>query len=445
MSNALARLIFALAMLLAVSGGAQASFHLWHITQVYSNADGTVQFIVVTANAGGQQFLAGHTVTSSQGTTVRSYTFPADLPGDTSTTADGGYYGGGSTSYKSFLIGTQGFAALGVVKPDYVVPNGFLFTSNGALNYAEGSATMSYASLPTDGRLAIIPGGTTIVNSPKNFTDNTGTVTSTARTSYEGLWLRGSESGWGVNLTHQGDILFATWFTYDTDGSGMWLIMSNGNQTSPGNFTGSLYRTTGPGFNAAPFTSIGQSNYTAMGTLTLAFTDANTGTMTYTVNGITQSKPIVRFIYASPAPACMQGGTAGASTNYQDLWWSSPPGSESGWGVNITHQGDTLFATWFTYAAGGTAMAPAKGMWIVMSSGAKTAPGVYAGDLYTTTGPSVTASPWDPSLVMRNPVGSGTFTFSDANNGVFKYTVNGITQSKPITRLVYAAPATVCQ
>jgi hypothetical protein len=26
-----------------------------------------------------------------------------------------------------------------------------------------------------------------------------------------------------------------------------------------------------------------------------------------------------------------------------------PGGSESGWGVNLTHQGDTIFASWFTY------------------------------------------------------------------------------------------------
>ena len=75
----------------------------------------------------------------------------------------------------------------------------------------------------------------------------------------------------------------------------------------------------------------------------------------------------------------------------------------------------------------------------------KTAPGVYTGDLYTTTGPSITAVPWDPSLVGRNVVGSGTFTFSDANNGMFRYTVNGITQSKPIMRLIYSTPATVCR
>ena len=36
----------------------------------------------------------------------------------------------------------------------------------------------------------------------------------------------GSESGWGVNLAHQGDIIFATWFTYDVAGKAWWLSMS---------------------------------------------------------------------------------------------------------------------------------------------------------------------------------------------------------------------------
>jgi hypothetical protein len=34
--------------------------------------------------------------------------------------------------------------------------------------------------------------------------------------------------------------------------------------------------------------------------------------------------------------------------NYQGLWWKSPAGSESGWGINFAHQGDVIFATWFT-------------------------------------------------------------------------------------------------
>jgi hypothetical protein len=53
--------------------------------------------------------------------------------------------------------------------------------------------------------------------------------------SYQGLWLKfpfESESGWGINFSHQGTTLFATWFTGDTDGAGMWLVMSNGAETA---------------------------------------------------------------------------------------------------------------------------------------------------------------------------------------------------------------------
>jgi hypothetical protein len=54
--------------------------------------------------------------------------------------------------------------------------------------------------------------------------------------------------------------------------------------------------------------------------------------------------------------------------------------------------------------------------------------------------------PFDPLKVQRTTVGDATFTFSDANNGTFRYTVNGITQTKNITRLVFASgPVTVCK
>jgi hypothetical protein len=35
---------------------------------------------------------------------------------------------------------------------------------------------------------------------------------------YEGIWWNASESGWGLNVAQQGNVLFATWFTYDTSG-----------------------------------------------------------------------------------------------------------------------------------------------------------------------------------------------------------------------------------
>ncbi|HLX23320.1 MAG TPA: hypothetical protein VKR38_08255, partial [Usitatibacter sp.] len=108
-------------------------------------------------------------------------------------------------------------------------------------------------------------------------------------------------SGWGVNLTHQADTLFATWFTYDANGKGLWLVMSNGAKTAPGSYTGALYRTTGPAYNAA-FSSA-PVNASQVGTATFTFGDPNNGTFAYSVNGVSQSKAITRQIFFSTALA----------------------------------------------------------------------------------------------------------------------------------------------
>ena len=46
--------------------------------------------------------------------------------------------------------------------------------------------------------------------------------------SQTALWWNPAENGWGVNFTHQGNILFATLFTYDANRAPLWLVMSNG-------------------------------------------------------------------------------------------------------------------------------------------------------------------------------------------------------------------------
>lgn len=152
---------FCAIVLLFAAGTARAAFHLWALNEVYSNADGTVQFIELTALAGGQEFLAGHAITSRQGAAAKSYTFASNLPGD--------------TQGRSMLIGTTGFAALGLVAPDYIVPNGFLFTSNGSVDFA-GVDSISWAALPVDGVMSINRAGTAATNSPRNFAGATAAV-----------------------------------------------------------------------------------------------------------------------------------------------------------------------------------------------------------------------------------------------------------------------------
>ena len=427
-------------MLLALlAAPAQATFHTYQIEEIFSNADGTLQFVVLheVAGANGQNFFTGHTLTSSSAGAVKTYTFRENLGGG----MESGYgMFGGQTAFTRVLIATQGFAALGIVTPDYVIPNGFIPLSNGTINYAQVDQ-VTYTSLPTDGVMAITRTGASVSNLATNYAGASASVApAAAAVNYEGIWWNapaGSESGWGINFEHQGDIIFATWFTYDAAGKGWWLVMTAA-KTAPNTYSGTLFKTAGPAFNAVPFNPA-LVTPSQVGSGTLTFTDANNGTFTYTVNGIAQVKSITRQVFG-PLPTCTSGANLNlaSATNYQGLWWGAPAGSESGWGINFAHQGDTIFATWFTYDMDGTPM------WLVATAG-KTAPGTYTGALFRTTGPAFNTVPFNPANVMPTQVGSMTLTFTDGNTGTFAYTVNGIAQVKAITRQVFSGAGTICQ
>ncbi|HYR01484.1 MAG TPA: M12 family metallopeptidase [Casimicrobiaceae bacterium] len=264
--------------------------------------------------------------------------------------------------------------------------------------------------------------------------------------NYEGLWWAapaGSESGWGINLAHQGDVIFATWFTYDVNGKPWWLTMT-ANETAEGQFSGTLYRSNGPltGFGPPAPTP------TAVGSGTLTFGSATSGTFSYQVsdgaNVATQTKTIVLQTFG-PAPTCVWGAQPDLTkaANFQDLWWAAPAGSESGWGLNLTQQGTTIFATWFTYDVN------QDPLWLSVTA-PQTGPNAYTGTLYLTNGPAFGSVAFDPTKVGRTAVGTATFTFSDGNNGTFAYSVdlgdgvNKANRAKAITRQVFRAPGTVC-
>ena len=259
--------------------------------------------------------------------------------------------------------------------------------------------------------------------------------------AYQGLWWKspaGSESGWGMNIAHQGDIVFATWFTYDASGKAWWLSMT-APMVSGGNvYAGTLNATKGPPFNAVPFNPA-LVVATAVGNGTLTFADADNGTFAYTVNGVSQAKAITREAFG-PVPTCRFGVQTdlAKATNYQDLWWNAPAGTESGWGLNITHQGIILFITWFTYDLDGSPLG-------LSATLPQTAAKTYSGTLNRTTGPAFNATPWNPAGVAVTPVGNATITFVNGNRATFAYTVNGISQTKQITREIFQAPGTVCQ
>lgn len=148
---------------------ARATFHVWAVTELYSSADGAVQFIKLTNNSSftTEYFQGGHVITCTgpPGTT-NTFTFPTNLPAV-------------STLNKTFLVGTSNLASVpGGLTPDYVFTNKgpFLFLNSGVPNTVGivGSAETPavYTNLPTDGVSSLAGLGSSLVvatNSPKNF------------------------------------------------------------------------------------------------------------------------------------------------------------------------------------------------------------------------------------------------------------------------------------
>lgn len=119
-----------------------------------------------------------------------------------------------------------------------------------------------------------------------------------------------------------------------------------------------------------------------------------------------------------------------------DLWWNP---AESGWGVNMIMQYDTLFATLFVYGADG------RSHWYVASSMVGNAAPAdqrqyFTGRLYETTGPVVTSATFDPSAVTVRDVGQVTFEYQRPDTGILTYTVDGMTVSKRIVRQTWRIP-----
>ncbi len=153
----------------AAATTAFATYHTLVVEEVYSNADGTVQFVVLHESLGmdGQNLLMGKALTSTHNGVTKTFVFTKNLPGGMC-----GYYGcnPSPTAGKRVLLGTQGFAALGLLMPDFTIPNQFIATDGATIDYA-GVDQMTFGSLPTDGINAARRDGTTGPNLATAFND----------------------------------------------------------------------------------------------------------------------------------------------------------------------------------------------------------------------------------------------------------------------------------
>lgn len=235
-----------------------------------------------------------------------------------------------------------------------------------------------------------------------------------ANNPYNGLWWNPDESGWGMTITQHNAKIFAALYTYDQAGQPTWYVMSSC-PVAVNSCTGEIYKVTDGTQPVVPWNGSGKV-VSSVGSGTLTFADTNNATFNYTLEGVAGTKSITRQILAMD--------NVSPAVDYSDLWWNP---NESGWGVAITQEYGMIFAAWYTYDASG------KAIWYVASSCPVIRNGC-TGDLYKVTAGSPFTSPWNGSNKVVTGIGSVTFTFSDANNGVMAYSVNGLTGSRSITR-----------
>jgi lysyl endopeptidase len=109
------------------------------------------------------------------------------------------------------------------------------------------------------------------------------------------MWWNAAESGWGLNLTqHASGQVFGVWYTYTTPNRPYWLILSGGQWVNGTVFTGKLYTVSGPHY-AQPAFDTTKVITREVGVMTLTFGgDGNTGSFTWSVDGVTGVKLITR-------------------------------------------------------------------------------------------------------------------------------------------------------
>ena len=121
-----------------------------------------------------------------------------------------------------------------------------------------------------------------------------------------------------------------------------------------------------------------------------------------------------------------------------------PQGTENGCGINFAQQGDTIFATWYTYDV------DRSPLWLTALVQRQADTNMFSGPIYRTSGARFDA--YDPRSVTTTEVGSAKFTFADGDHATFAYTVQyaplpvPVSQTKELTRFQLAATGgVVCQ
>jgi len=115
-----------------------------------------------------------------------------------------------------------------------------------------------------------------------------------------------------------------------------------------------------------------------------------------------------------------------AATDYTDTWWAAA-GGESGWGINLTQQGNFIYGTFYVYGQ------DRKATWFTAQMTRDGTAERFTGGLYRVTGTWYAAPVWQGYEIAQ--AGTATFTPGSAYAGTLEYSVDGTTITKSIERI----------
>jgi arylsulfatase A-like enzyme len=259
-----------------------------------------------------------------------------------------------------------------------------------------------------------------------------------AQTNQVGFWWKSSEPGWGLSVQQQGTNTFAVWYTYNTQAQPIWYSLSC--TFSGSTCAGDLYTAAGTPFYQITAGANQTATKEGTGTLTLSGSNIN---LSYTVGSVTQIKSnLERFNISTSVPTCtLQSASRTAASNYTDLWWGGA--NAAGWGLQITHQGDQVFAGWYAYGDNRAAT------WITAQGTQDAAnPKRFTGLLSQVPTGTAFSQPFSTTGPKATTIGTFELNFSDGEKGEFKYVLPSqlpAGRSLPIERFAIAGGATnVC-
>jgi len=414
----------ALIAMLAVCGDALATFHLFVIDQLFSNADGTVQYVVFVQSpaSNDEHEWMGHSLVSVHDGATRTFVYPSNLPSRL-------------TRNKRVLVATQAFADLGLVAPDFIVPSGFLGTGAGRLKCCD-DLDFTYTALPVDGKTALNGTRASVPAIATNFAGATAPVSVAAGAAgldqnqhgLSGSWYEPATSGQGFEVEvfpapgAGAGFVQVSWFTYDTTAGGAdrqrWYTMSGAiGGSTPAALT--IYRNVGGNFNAPPVTSA-----TVVGTATLKFDSCTSGLLDYAFtdgSSRTGSIPLTRL---TQNVTCASGAARPTNADFalSGNWYDAATAGQ-GFTVEANPVSSALFFAWYTYAPTGAASGAAGQRWLTGSAGWTPGARSLAVQIYETTGGVFDAPSVPPPA--STAVGTGTLAFQSCASASLAYTITG--------------------